>query len=800
VVRIGNRNRAEQHGIRDTEDRDHGAESGAEHDDDGDRQGAASAQAPIGGFELSVADVRAWRAAQTSLTQIELFGSVNWGELHIMAHGEPFAATMKAVSTGFFDVLGARPILGRTFQPRDDLTGTRRTLILSGDLWRRRFASDPRIVGKVFTVHGRKADTPYEVVGVMPPDFRVPAGADVWIALGPALSEAVTDQKWPADEVHAMYGIARLQPGVTSEHAAAELSTIEHVQEQKQGAASSASRIVVTPLVSYLVGPARPALFATGGAAAVLLLIGCANATGLLLVQSARRRREVAICVALGAGRWRIVRHRLCESILLSTAAGVVGVVLAYASFGAIVGLVPIEVPRLDQAAIDVRTILFAVVVSTAIALVVGLVPAWRDGTHTVSDVLQQRSETGASGASAVRMRKLLAGTQIAAAVVLLTGASLFTRSFVTLLRVDLGFVPQHVLTFHLGFPESSYAAIEPRRALVDAVLTRARQLPHVSAAGAVYLRPFAHGSIGSDTSVIAEGQPLTPHGAASNPIVNWEVATPDYFSALGIGVLRGRVFTDRDREDAPPVVIVSDALARWLWPGQNPLGRRILTYGARGNEKHPGWQTVVGVVGNARYREIEAPRFDVYLPYRQAPAPVEDFVVRVAGDPTRAVPQLRAAVAGIAPGVTIESVSTMTQIVDRVRAPWRFNTIVVSVFNVLALTFAAVGLGTVVAYAVAQRRREIGVRMALGAQARDVILLLVRDTAAMTSGGLIAGLLAAWMLRRLVAGMLFGVTPGDAAAFSAAAVVLAIAALLAAWIPAREAVRIDPAVALSGE
>ena len=751
-------------------------------------------------FELSIADVRAWRAAQTSLTQIELFGSVNWGELHITAPGDPFAATMNAVSTGFFDVLGARAILGRTFQPRDDLAGNRRTVILSANLWRRRFASDPRIIGKVLTVHARKADTPYEVIGVMPSDFRVPGGADVWIALGPTLTEAVKDQQWPADEVHAMYGIARLKPGVTVDHAATELSTLEHVQEQKQGGGASGSRIVVTPLVSYLVGPARPALYAIAGAAAMLLLIGCANATGLLLVHSARRRREMAICVALGAGRWRIVRQRLCESILLSTAAGGVGVALAYASFGAMVSLVPIDVPRLGQAAIDLRTILFAIMVSTAIALVVGLVPAWRGGTQTDIEWLQQRSETGASGASSARMRKVLVGAQIAAAVVLLTGASLFTRSFLTLLRVDLGFVPDHVVTFHLGLPESSDAALEQRRALVGAVLGRVRELPNVSAVGAVYLRPFAHGSIGFDTSVIAEGQPLTARGAATNPIVNWEVATPEYFAAMGIGVLRGRAFTDRDAADAPPVVIVSDALARWLWPGQNPLGRRILTYGARGDDKHPGWQTVVGVVADARYREIEAPRFDVYLPYRQAPAPVEDFLVRVAGDPTQAVPQLRAAVAGIAPGVTMEGVSTMNQIVGRVRAPWRFSTIVVSVFSVMALTFATVGLATVIAYAVAQRRREIGVRMALGAQGRDVIVLLIHDTAVMTSGGLIAGLLAAWMLRRLVAGMLFGVSPGDAAAFSAAAIVFSIAALLAAWIPAREAVRIDPVVALSSE
>jgi putative ABC transport system permease protein len=750
--------------------------------------------------EVSFSDLRAWRAGQKSLTAIEIFGSVNWGELRVTAPGEPFGASKNVVSAGFFDVFGTRPTLGRTFRPEDDVPGAPRTVVLSGDLWRRRFSSDPAVVGRILTVGEGQDAKPFEVIGVMPADFRIPAGAEVWIPFG-TLADPAKDNPEASEGVRAMYAVARLQDGATVQQAVAELSVVARNEEVKQGHADSTMVVVATPLLRHLLGPARPALLAIGGAAAMLLLIACANAAGLLLIHSAPRRREVAVRLALGAPRWQIVRQRLFESLFLALTAGAIGVALAYTGFDAVVRLVPIEVPRLADAAIDARALLFALAVAVTTAIAIALVPAWQHSAGTMLAILQQRAQAGATTPARARARAILVAAQIAAAVVLLTGAGLFARSFVALVRLDLGFDPENVLTFHVSAPDAASATRAQQLARVDAVLERARQLPNVVAAGAVYQRPFAYGAIGMDTSVIVEGQPLNSESASRNPILNWEAATPDYFRAMDIHLLRGRLFNDRDTDNTPPVVIVSEALAVRLWPGQDAIGRRILAHGAPGvDEKRPIWQTVVGVVESARYREIEAPRFDLYLPYRQAPNDVQHFILRVTGDPAAVVPHLRAAIATITPGIKVEGISTMNQIVAGVLAPWRFSTIVVSTLSLIALVFAAVGLAALIAFAVTQRTREIGIRMALGARPRDVVSMLVKEGWWMTAAGLAAGLLTAWLLRQAVAGMLFGIAPGDAATFGAVPVVLAAVALVAAYIPARRAAHIDPAVALRAE
>ena len=583
--------------------------------------------------EVSLLDQRAWLAGQKSFTAIELFGSVNWGELHVTGPGQPFRAVQNAVSSGFFDVLGARPMIGRTFRPADNLRGARPTVVLSADVWRQQFSSDPSVVGRLLTVGTGTKAVACEVIGVMPPDFRIPAGAQVWTALGPALAGA--------ENVRAMYALGRLAPGATIENAVAELSTIARNEELKNGMANTSMAVVATPLMTHLLGPARPALLAIAGASGALLLIACANAAALLLVHGAGRRREVAVRFALGARRLQIVRQLFCESIVLSLVAGVLGVGLAYVSFGAIVSLAPIEVPRLDEAAIDVRALLFALGLCLGTAVIVGLLPAWRHSGAAPLAGLHDRSRSATATSSSARARKLLVAAQLAAVVVLLTVAGLFIRSFTALLRLDLGFDPRGVLTFNLGFSEEKHDTKEKQWALVDAVLDSARRLPGAIAAGAVFQRPFAHGAIGMDTNVIIEGQPLASESASRNPILNWEVATPDYFRAMDIRLLQGRLFDERDTLKSPLVVIVGQSLAARLWPGQDPIGRRMLTEAQEGKE--PPWQTVVGVVEDARYREVETPRFDLYLPYRQAPNPVQHFMVRLSGDPRAAVPALGA-------------------------------------------------------------------------------------------------------------------------------------------------------------
>lgn len=742
--------------------------------------------------EVSLLDHRAWLAGQKSFTAIELFGSVNWGELHVTGPGQPFRAVQNAVSSGFFDLLGARPLIGRTFRASDDRQGARHTVVLSEALWRQQFSSDPAVVGRLLTVGTGKKAAAFEVIGVMPEDFRIPAGAQVWTALGPALAGA--------DDVRAMYALGRLAPGATVQNAVAELSTIARNEELKSGMTNTSMAVVATPLMTHLLGPARPALLAIAGASGALLLIACANAAALLLVHGTGRRREVAVRFALGARRLQIVRQLFWESIVLSLIAGVVGVGLAYVSFDAIVSFAPIEVPRLDEAAIDVRALLFALVLCLGTAVIVGLLPAWRHSGAAPLAGLHDRSRSATGTSSSARARKLLVAPQLAAVVVLLTAAGLFIRSFTALLRLDLGFDPRGVLTFNLGVSEEKYDTKEKQWALIDAVLYSAQRLPGAVAAGAVYQRPFAHGAIGMDSSVIIEGQPLAAESSSRNPILNWEVATPEYFRAMDIRLLRGRLFDDRDTAKSRPVVIVGQSLAAQLWPGQDSIGKRMLAYGAPGDEKNPGWQTVVGVVEDARYREVETARFDLYLPYRQAPNHVQHFMVRLTGDPLAAVPALRTAVAAFDPEARVDGISTMEEAVGRAFAPWRFSSIVVSSFGAIALTFSAVGIAALVAFAVTQRTREIGVRVALGAQTRDVVALVASEGAWIALTGLVIGVLAAWILRRSIESMLFGVAPDDPLTFGGVALLLGVVSLLAAYLPARSAARIDPASALRAE
>jgi predicted permease len=750
--------------------------------------------------EVSLLDQRAWLAGQKSFTAIELFGSVNWGEVHVTGPGQPFRAVQNAVSSGFFDVLGARPMLGRTFRPADNLRGARPTVVLGADVWRQHLSSDPFVVGRLLTVGtGRKAVV-FEVIGVMPPDFRIPAGAQVWSALGPALAGGAAAQGWQIDGVRAMYAIGRLAPGATVENGVAELSTVARHEELKNGMTNTSMVVVATPLTTHLLGPARPALFAIGGASGALLLIACANAAALLLVHGAGRRREVGVRFALGARRRQIVRQLFCESIVLSLIASVLGVGLAYVSFGAIVSLAPIDVPRLDEAAVDVRTLVCALVLCVGTAVMVGLLPAWRHSGAAPFAELHERSRSATPTSSSGRARKLLVAAQLVAVVVLLTVAGLFIRSFSALLRLDLGFDPRGVLTFNVGFSEEKHDTKEKQWALVDAVLDRARRLPEAVAAGAVYQRPFANGAIGMDTSVIIEGQPLAAESASRNPILNWEAATPDYFRAMDIQLLQGRLFDERDTALSPPVVIIGRSLAARLWPGQHPIGRRMLAYGAPDDGKKPGWQTVVGVVEDARYRDVETPRFDLYLPYRQSPNQVQHFVVRLSGDPLAAAAALRSAVAALDAGARVDGISTMEEVVGRAFAPWRFSSIVVSAFAAIALTFAAVGIATLVAFAVTERTREIGVRVALGAQTRDVVVLVAREGAWVALAGLAVGVPAAWILRRSVESMLFGVAPDDTLTFGGVALLLGVVSLVAAYLPARSAARIDPAAALRAE
>lgn len=750
-------------------------------------------------IEVSLGDLRAWRR-NTTFESIDIFGSVNWS-YRITAPGLPFTASYSSVSSAFFDTLGVRPLLGRTFTAADDTPGAPGTAILSEEFWRRRFSADPDIVGKTITVGEGTTARPFEIIGVMDRSFQFPAGAELWATaardIAAFAAESTDGTDW--DGLRVFYAVGRLKPGATIGQARSELSTIARRLEARGGRTDQKMEVAVTPLTEHFFGAARPALVATFAAVGVLLLIACANAAGLLLVHGVAREREIAVRLAIGATRSEIVRQFLWEAVALAAAAGILGVGIAYVLVNLVVALTPADVPRLDQVSVSVPVLLFSIALSLVIPVLVGVLPAWQLSRANAADGLKHGARTGTAAPGASRLRRLLVAGELAAAVVLLVAAGLLARSFIGLLHIDLGFDPRNVLTFDLHVPAPRYPTVEAERQLTSRVIESVQQSPGVIAAGAIFQRPFEHGPIGMDSGFMLEGQPRTPETWRRNPLLNWEAVTPGYFKAMDVRLTRGRLFTDRDDERAPPVAIVSEAMAARVWPGQDPVGKRLRTYGAPQAGENI-WQTVVGVVEDVRYREMQEARLDLYLPFRQSPSPVRHVVVKTSGDPVRSAATVREALQRIDSQLAAENVTTMERIVGTTLAPWRFNMMAFAAFSGIALAFAAIGLSAVVAYAAQQRTREVGIRVALGARWIDIVLLLLTEGLQLTFAGLAMGLAGAWILTRLLSSLLFGVGPTDAMTFAGIGVLLTLVALCAAYLPARRAARVDPAVALRVE
>lgn len=753
--------------------------------------------APV--IEVSIGELNEWRARATSLAAVDVFGSVNWS-YRITAPGEPFTAAYNAVSGSFFDTLGARPLLGRTFRPEDDAPGAPATVILSAHLWRRRFSGDPSIVGRSITIGEGPAARPATVIGVMPPEFDFPAGAELWAPAVRDIAQFAGNDKATMDGLRVFYAMGRLREGATPDQARADLLGISRTFQATREEMAGGSTVVVKPLLEHFFGAARPALVAIFGAVAMLLFIACANAAGLMLVRGLARERDIAVRLALGATRARIVRQVIGEAALIVVLAAVCGLALTYVSFGVIVSLIPTDVPRLERASINGVVLLFALGLAAATPFAVGLLPAWQLSRPALSDTLKERS--GSAAPRSGRIRRVLVVGQLAAALVLLISAGLLGRSFIALTRLDLGFDPRSVLTFDLQLPELASPddpEVRRQRTLIAGLLERIEHIDGVSSAGAIFLRPFAHGPIGMDAHVTSEGQSSSPATMTAKPLANWEAVTPGYFRAMDIRVLRGRPFTDADDDNARLAVIISQRLAARLWPESDPVGKR-LHIGQAPEGAKPRWLTVVGVVEDARYREITDARYDLYLPLGQELPVVKHYVVRTSVDPLSLVPAIREAVKRADSRLSIENVTTMEQIVGRTIAPWRFSTIVFTAFSALAVFFATIGLSTVIAYAVQQRMREIGIRVALGARPRDVVRLVVREGALLATAGLAIGIPIALLLTRVLSTQLFSVTPTDPPTFVVLAAALAAVSLAAAYLPARAAARVDPVSVLRRE
>jgi predicted permease len=743
---------------------------------------------PSSVFEISPATFRGWQQqGLQGLDGLAAIGSVNWGL--VLREGDPQTLPAAAVSASFFPLLGASPALGRTLRPEDDERTSDRVAVLSHGTWVRRFGSDPDILGR----RVRFDRSVYTIVGVMPDGFDYPRGAELWVALVPQLVDA--DELWKSDVLNSpsfgvLFVLGRLAPGVTLEAARDAVSSQMAREPDGFRPGTEAS---LTPLDDHIFGTTRPALLALAACVGLVLLIGCANVAVLLLIRASARTHEIATRLAIGASRWRIVRESLCDALLLSALGGLLGVALAYWTVDILVALAPADVPRLDAVRVDGRTLAFACAIGLLATLVVGLGPGLQTSRWNLAAVL---GSGGARLSRSLRTRRAFVVAQVGLALVLLISAGLVSRSLVNVLRLQLGFDPAQVLTLDVTAAD---LPADRHRAFYEALLARVRALPGVVAAGAAYQRPLEHAGIGMDAPVIIEGQRtgIEFKDWELNPTVNYETVTPGFFEAMGTRVVAGRLFTDADTERTPRVVIVSAGLARRLWPGQDPVGQRMLPPASLLPDGRLVWSTVVGVVEDARYRGIADPRFDLYAPWVQnTDVRVKHVMVR-ASDPFAVVGSIRAEARRLEPAVIVEKVATMGGIVERATAPWRFSATTLGLLSIVALVLSCFGIYAAISQSVVERTREIGVRVAVGAVPRQIARLVLREGLALTLAGVAIGLGAAVAAGRALAGLLFGVSaldPLTLAVTSARFVGVSVAATL---LPAWRAARLDPVAAL---
>ncbi|HEV8199644.1 MAG TPA: ABC transporter permease [Candidatus Polarisedimenticolia bacterium] len=716
---------------------------------------------------------------------------------------EPVRLTTARVSPDFFRVLGVPQALGRDFHPEEFVPETERHIILGDPLWRSAFGGDDGILGRKVVLSG----VPFTVVGVMPPGFAWPREATAWIPL----RQKLPDPDLTRRDNFIFSGIARLRPDQPLAATRARLEVLAKRIEQDDPAARKGVSLTAVPLGEWIVGPAvSRALWLLLAAVGSVLLIGCVNVANLLLARGSARRHELAVLAALGAGKGRIVRQLMADSLLLAVAGGAAGILLAVWGLGSVAALGPADVPRLAEARFNAPVALFACLVSLLTALLTGIAPALQISSLQPGLAIDTGGRGGTGSRRGARLRDVLVAVELALSLVLLTGAGLMARSLSRLQRVDTGIDVMELETAHLTLSSARYATKEARWSFYESLIERLEATPGVRAAAASSAIPLGGGGFYLGRSFLAEGRPAPPAGPEVQAM--WNVVTPGYFETTGMVIKKGRDFTARDEDGSTPVAIVNEAFARAMFPGEEALGKRAKSWR---DENVP--REIVGVVQDVRYfgagDEIR-PLF--YVPHRQNTWGAMVVTVRAArpgaGSPGAAAPgagtgeapslaaSLRAAIATLDRDLPIGDVRTMSQTMTDSMARPRFNALLLSTFAALALVLAAVGLYGIVSYSVAQRTREIGVRIALGARTTDVHRLVLGRTLRLLAFGLLAGTAGALAVTRLMAGLLFEVAPWDPAAFAAGSVVLASVAIAAAWLPARRAARVDPMTALRSE
>ena len=720
-----------------------------------------------------------WREQAKSFADLAAYTE---GRVVLTGEGEPESIDSAFVTANYFGLLGLRPIAGRDFVTEEDTPAGNPVVIIGNNLWRRRFNGESNVIGRSITLD----DKSYQVVGVAPEGFAEPGDAELWLPL----TSQIGAEAFSIRGAHMLVVIGRLRPSIKPAEAEAELKNIaQHIAESDTWYKDFGAR--VTPWHEAVTGNVQRPLWIMLAAVGFVLLIACANVANLLLAQTSSRRREIAVRLALGASRWRLIRQMLTESILLAVIAGGFGLLLAKWGTDLIVAFNAENLPRAKEIGLDARVTLATLLMSVATGVIFGLAPTLQTTkTNLVADL--RHSGTTLAGNLRSRLGSLLITGEVALTFVLLIGAALMINSFLRLLRVDPGYKPEHVVSFRIVLPESRYDDKQKRATFFKDIIDRIQTVAGVSAVGGTTNLPTSGQNMSSPVTI--EGRPQDSSGPKT--LVQYVKVERNYFQAMSIPLLRGRLFDERDTPEAPPVVVINDALARKSFPGEDPIGKRLKTmFHGR------GMREVIGVVGDIRHAGPikEAPP-QVYEPFQENPLGFMTLVVRGNGSRPALIAAVRSTVQSIDPNLPIERVAPMRELLFETVAEPRFYTLLLGIFAAIACVLAAVGIYGVVAYSVSQRTQEMGIRMALGARSRDVVLLVMRENLRVIGAGLVIGLIAALALTRLLTGILHGLSATDPATFAITAALLLGVAVLASYLPARRATRVDPLDALRYE
>lgn len=721
-----------------------------------------------------------WRNRVNSFEQVAIFGAHDGGA-NLTGEGEAERIDALNVSSNFFQTLGVRAVVGRLFGPEHERNENRWVTVISSRLWKQRFEGAPDAIGKTIRINGKS----FTVIGVAPPEVQYPAKLDAWIPLSFVLSPDNMVFNSPSAETRAF---ARLKSGVTL--AAAQKEMKAHSERAKLDWA-----IGVEPLFEESIGKVRQSLKVLMAAVGFVLLIACANVANLLLARSAARRKELAVRAALGAGRGRLIRQSLTESLLIGVMGGLAGLTLAVWFRHSLIAFAPQEIPRLDEITLDYRVLAFNAALALLTGVMVGALPAIQGSKIDLIESLKDGAQKIGTGATVLSLKSALIAVEVALSLVLLIGAGLLLRSLAKVLSVDMGFERENVLSVSVALPLAQYlgkpaGVTDFYRRLIEQV----GGIPGVNAVGATTKIPLSREEVlGSRFEV--EGGPQPQKFSESFVSSFW--VSPDYFNAMGIPLLQGRAFTEADRMQAPPVLIINETLARSVFPDGNAVGKRMnIVAGSRAIPRE-----IIGVVGAVRTLDLEeSPRREIFLPYQQGRMPPTTLAIRTAGDPGAVASAVREAIRRLDENLPPYDIKTVGQRVSDSVAPRRFLASLMSLFALLALALAATGIYGVLSYLVAQRTREIGIRMALGATVGSVLSLILKQGMALILIGTAIGLAGAYALTRLIKALLFGVSATEPSVFACAAILLILTALFAAYVPGRRATKVDPLVALRHE